>query len=397
MTTAINPVLNRFIASLVDLISKEQMVSLTLMNKRVKSAELKKISIKLVQLKKGLHLSFVYRYPTNDITKNFSLEKGADHILEQLSTHFLQAILVSTDGELHLSDKGRDKWKIKEKKVEYEGTLSTDHDRQKSRLVSTQAPYLKLLGIANESGAIKKDKQAKYRQINKFIEIIDPIIQKSKLAQEISVADMGSGKGYLTFALYDHLNNKLKLKAQVTGIELRPDLVNQCNQISAQIGYKDLTFKEGNIEKTPINKIDFLIALHACNTATDDAIAKGILSKSQVIICSPCCHKQIRKQMEATDEVTSITQYGILKERLAEMLTDTIRALILEAYGYKTNVMEFISTEHTPKNLLITAILAQEIEVAKPEVILKIENLKKRFGIQQHHLEKLLGLNPMTN
>jgi len=200
---------------------------------------------------------------------------------------------------------------------------------------------------------------------------------------------MGSGKGYLTFALYDQLKNTLNYTPNVTGIELRQDLVSTCNDIAANAGFENLSFKEGNIETTPIDHPDILIALHACNTATDDAIAKGIHAKSKIIICSPCCHKQIRKQMKPTTEINSISQFGILKVRQAEIVTDTIRALILQAYGYKTNVMEFISTDHTPKNLLITAI--KESDPAKPisKYIEEINALKNLFGIKEHHLERL--------
>jgi len=177
----------------------------------------------------------------------------------------------------------------------------------------------------------------------------------------------------------------------MTGIELRPDLVSTCNDIAAQVGFDNLSFKEGSIETTPIDTPDILIALHACNTATDDAIAKGIHNKAKIIICSPCCHKQIRKQMAPTSAIQSISQFGILKERQAEIVTDTIRALILKAYGYKTNVMQFIATNHTPKNLLITAI--KETSPAEPlqRYMDEIAGLKALFGVREHYLEGVTG------
>lgn len=175
----------------------------------------------------------------------------------------------------------------------------------------------------------------------------------------------------------------------MTGIELRSDLVSICNDIAVHAGFDNLTFKAGSIETTPIAQPDILIALHACNTATDDAIAKGIHAKAKMIICSPCCHKQIRKQMAPTTAVNSILQFGILKERQAEIVTDTIRALILRAYGYQTHVMEFISTDHTPKNLLITAIKESDPSEPLQNYMEEIEALKALYGISEHQLEKL--------
>jgi len=379
----------QFINLLKESIEQETLVRISLMNKKNSDDEIKKIAIKPVQLKKGLMLSFISRYPTNDITKNYPIHIGLAEIEMLLHTSFEQAEVATVDADYFFSypEKGKPRLKKKDRKEKIEAT--TEHDHQKKRLIKSGKNYLVSLGVTNEKGAILKDKQAKYRQINKFIEIINPIIEKSKLDKNITVVDMGSGKGYLSFALYDHLKNNLDYQPQMTGIELRPDLVSICNDIAVNAGFENLSFKEGSIETTPIENPDILIALHACNTATDDAIAKGIQSKAKMIICSPCCHKQIRKQMAPTSKVSSISQFGILKERQAEIVTDTIRALILRAYGYKTNVMEFISTDHTPKNLLITAI--KETDPSEPiqKHLEEIVSLKNLFGIEYHHLEKL--------
>jgi SAM-dependent methyltransferase len=234
--------------------------------------------------------------------------------------------------------------------------------------------------------------QDKFKQINKYVEIIDGILKSVEKDDALSVVDMGSGKGYLTFALYDYLKSRQNGQIKVTGVEFRPDLVEKCNKIATDSGFDGLSFIKGTIEKAKLPGFDMLIALHACDTATDEAIFRGIKSKAPVIVCAPCCHKQIRKQLKPDNILKEITRHGILEERQAEMLTDTIRALILEAYGYKTRVFEFIATEHTPKNVLISGTSNNPTTKPNQAVLERVKLLKAQFGVEQHHLEKLLGI-----
>jgi len=202
---------------------------------------------------------------------------------------------------------------------------------------------------------------------------------------------MGSGKGYLTFALYDFITNIMQKNITMTGVELRPDLVDTCNNIARKSGFENLSFIQGTIKDAPLNNIDILIALHACDTATDDAIYSGITSNASLIVCAPCCHKQIRREFDVPAPLNNVTKYGILKERQAEIITDTIRALLLEASGYKTNVFEFISTEHTPKNVMIVGEKTSERPDDK-RILDDITSIKKIYGIGNHYLETLLNL-----
>ena len=174
---------------------------------------------------------------------------------------------------------------------------------------------------------------------------------------------------------------------------MRKELVEKCNDIAKQSAFDGLEFKTGSIDTAELPATDMLIALHACDIATDQAIYRGITGGAKVIVCAPCCHKQIRKQLQPQSAVSPVTRFGILEERQAEILTDTIRALILEAYGYKTKVFEFISTEHTPKNVLITAIKTRDTTTPDPKALEQINSLKQLFGIKQHELERLTGLN----
>jgi len=385
---------NNFLQLLLNSVNKRTFIKITLGNKKEKSADLKNVFVKPVLVKNVIKLSFVYRYPTKDITKNFDPKEGSILISKMLEDEFYNADLFTTENDFHLSIQKNNTVKT----ITRTATLTTklnlsNHDKEKFRIIKTvDNIYLKELGITTAQGIVKKDMQDKFKQINRYVEIIEGVIKDLQFKDNIQVVDMGSGKGYLTFALYDYLVNKLFLSATVTGIELRDELVKKCNRIASDAHFTNLAFKDGTIESVILSDIDILIALHACDTATDDAIYRGIKANSKVIICAPCCHKQIRKQMNPVNELKSITKHGILLERQAEITTDAIRALLLEAHGYKTKVFEFIATEHTPKNVLIVAIkLDKKIEPQKISLD-KVVALKNLFGIQAHYLETLLEM-----
>jgi hypothetical protein len=183
------------------------------------------------------------------------------------------------------------------------------------------------------------------------------------------------------------------MDVEMRGVEFREELVDATNVIALKAGFDKLKFLTGNIAEVEIERTDVLIALHACDTATDDAIYRGIEQKSGIIICAPCCHKQIRKQMEPQNVLKQIVQHGILAERLAEMVTDTIRAMILEAFGYKTKVFEFVPLEHTAKNVMIAAIKTKDVDKPDVRILQEVDALKKMFDIEYHYLEKLLDIN----
>ena len=370
----------------------QQLIKITLGNKREKSAELKNIFIKPVTIKNTAKLSFTYRNNTNDTFKNYDIKESLILIEKMLQTDFYNADLFTATNDFYLSADKSGTVKIITRPASLVIKEDTgQHDKQKNRVInSATALYLHELGITTAEGIVKKDMQDKFKQINRYVEIIEGIIKDIDFEKNITVADMGSGKGYLTFALYDYLTANLKLSATVTGIEMRDDLVNKCNTIAAAVNYKNLIFKKGTIQDAELKSIDMLIALHACDTATDDAIYKGIQANAKVIICAPCCHKQIRKQMAPDNELKNITKHGILLERQAEIVTDTIRSLILEAHGYKTKVFEFIATEHTPKNVLIVGTKSEKTEAAKKESLDKVTGLKNLFNIKTHYLETLL-------
>lgn len=385
----INERIKRFNRELVKAIKEDDLVRLVVSSPSYKEAELRSVSGKLIATGKGDFLSLVYRNKTNDVTKNYKHSEVTELMEKLLTEHFFQAELQTTTTRWHLALNAGPNGKLKSKAVTVEAVIDRRHDKQKKRLISGSS-YLTDLGIANEDGTIKPSRQDKYKQINRYVEIMDGILNSVDFGKSISVADMGSGKGYLTFALYDHLKNNLGKSAKMIGVEVRKDLIDKCNKIASNAGFKGLKFSEGSIMDSKLPEIDMLIALHACDTATDDAIFRGISSKAKVIVAAPCCHKQVRKDLKTEGDLSSITQHGILKERQAELLTDGIRALLLEAHGYKTKVFEFIETEHTPKNVLIVGTLAEPVDKANEDALAKIESIKAIHGLETHYLETLL-------
>ena len=373
-------------------LQKQTFIRLVISEKRNSDNNLKSITAKIINIKKGLMLSFVYRYPTKDITKNLYFDEAIDEISEYLTKDFNQALLQTNTHEFHFWTKGN-KSGIRRKEINIPIKTDLSHDNVKQRLIATERNiYLQELGVLDKEWRIKPSMHDKFRQINKYIEIIEGILKNTLIGEHFSIVDMGSGKGYLTFALYDYLSAKMSFKPFVTGVELRKELVESCNKIAQKCNFDQLNFIEGSIKNMKRSNVDMLIALHACDTATDEAIAQGILNKSKIIICAPCCHKQIRAEINPDKPLSNITKFGILKERQSETITDTIRAMIMEAYGYKTNVFEFIETEHTPKNVIIVGISNHTAEVPSQEIIGQIQQLKALFGIKKHHLEKLLNL-----
>ncbi|MCC3433219.1 MAG: SAM-dependent methyltransferase [Microcoleus sp. PH2017_04_SCI_O_A] len=376
-------------------IENQEFIRLTLGKYRGKEDGLTKIIVRSVQFKSSIKLSFTYSYKTKEIVKNYLIAEGINLIKTLTGSEFMSIRLFSLTQDVQL-EYGKDKKpKLKFIKPTFTNPVDTvpqEHDRNKKRYIQSENNlYLTALGITNSQGNIVKTMEDKFRQINKFVEIINSLIESSGLAAKshISVVDMGSGKGYLTFAIYDFLNNILDKEASVIGIESRIHLVDFCNSVAQSVEFKNLHFKQGNISNYSAEKSDITIALHACDTATDDAIYKGIQSDSSLIILAPCCHKQVRKQIHPNIVLKDLLKSGILLERQSEIVTDGLRALLLELSGYKTKVFEFIAAEHTSKNIMIVGIKSNQ-SINKEQILGQIQEIKKLYGIKFHYLETLL-------
>lgn len=382
----------KFLDELETSFKNKTFVKLTFGKKRRKSQELKNIYARLVKIKDSEKLLFTYRYATNDEVKNYEITEVNSLIEKYLGTDFMRAHLFTTtvDAELSINKKGKEF--LRTSAPTFKKNLVLEHDHKKVRFVDSKSLYLHKLEITDKEGKVRPKKQDKFKQINKYIELLDSLLSSYKESDHLKIVDMGSGKGYLTFALYDYLNNSKGFSVEVLGVEQRKELVDFCNKLATECKFKSLKFKQGSINDTKLKDADVLIALHACDTATDDAIAMGIKLGAKVIVCAPCCHKQIRVQMSETKVDIPQLKYGILMERQAEMITDTIRALIMEQYGYDSRIFEFISSEHTGKNLMIAGIKTRN-KVDTENIQNRISGLKKQYGIKQHHLEILLRNN----
>lgn len=387
-------ILQEFHKQLADSIPANVFIKISLGNYQGNDKELKNVYVRRIKIKKVEMLSFTYRNKTRDIVKNFSIEDGLTRISHFISNDFRICTFFSTEKEVIVEHDKKGVITIRERFIKTEAPVILSHDKEKKRIIQPAGKnYLQELNITDATGIVYKNAQDKYKQINQYVALLDPLIRSLPAGKFKKVVDMGSGKGYLTFALYDYLVNVLKIEASVTGVEYRQDLVDLCNKIASKSNFKGLDFVQGTIEDYASEEINLLIALHACDTATDDAIYKGIKGNAELIVVAPCCHKQIRKQMEkgkAVNELDFLTKYGIFLERQAEMVTDGIRALILEYFGYKTKVFEFISDAHTPKNVLVVGVKTKEQAVDKEEILERIKRTKEYFGIEYHHLETLV-------
>jgi SAM-dependent methyltransferase len=361
-------------------------------------SDLKNLYLKRVLVKRKEKVSFLYRYKTKDITKNHFPDDAITELGSLLTEDGFRSAQLFTlrhDVTIHYAPGGG--FSLKIEKPTLTELPSLEHDKPKNRKIEAQGKtYLTELGITDAQGKVFKNAQDKYKQINHYIEILSSLLKDLPERPLTNLVDMGAGKGYLTFALYDYLNNVLGKPAQVTGVEFRKDLVDLCNGIAQKSEFDGLHFEEGTIENyAPQEQINVLIALHACDTATDEAIYQGIKADADLIVVAPCCHKQIRREMEkhrVKNELDFLTKHGIFLERQAEMVTDGIRSLILEYYGYATKVFEFVSDAHTPKNVLIVGEKRQQGTSDQAEILKKIQASKKYFGIGYHQLEVLLKM-----
>ena len=374
------------------------LIKLTLGNNHGEEVDLKNIYCRLVSIKNEVMLSFVFRFKTKDITKNYKIDEAIEVLVNYTKFKGFRSITLQTQHEiLNLQMNKRGDWYANKTKSQNEVVKNLAHDKKKDRkLEATDKKYLHELQLTDENGVVYKRSQDKWKQINHYIELLSTSLRDLPMKSKLNVVDMGAGKGYLTFALYDYLTNELSRNAEVTGVEFREDLVEFCNQVAVSADFNQLSFVRGAIDDyQQAEAIDVLIALHACDTATDDAIYKGIVNESSLIVVAPCCHKQVRKEIEKSKPVNDLDfmcKHGIFLERHAEMLTDSIRALILEYYGYQTKVVQFISDQHTPKNVMIVGVKAEINENNQVNILKKIAAIKSYFGLSYQHLEKLCGL-----
>jgi len=387
------PKIDQFLAALDSAVADGSFVRLALRLPFGADETLKSIDIKPVTIRGELKLGFTLHHQTRDLIQNHPPKGAIGQLRKLLDKDFRQGFLYTTGFDLLYDTQGKSP-RLKQSPASSKGAATLEHDRAKKRLIQADGkPWLAALGVTDTEGNVLKTSGDKFRQINRYVEILGPLLKAIPEGKLNRVVDMGAGKGYLTFAVADYLKQNLGRTTEVVGVEFREDLVTFCNDTARTTGVSNLHFEQGTIENFDSAGADVLIALHACDTATDDAIAKGIAAGSELIVVAPCCHKQIRREIETSNRGNALDflmKHGIFVERQAEMVTDAMRAMILEHFGYSTKVFEFISDVHTPKNVLIVATKTKRGKDASQ--LRKLAEAKEFFGIRRHYLEDAVGL-----
>jgi SAM-dependent methyltransferase len=391
------PARSRFLDLLRESIGSGTLVKLTLGKHRGADTTLRNLFVRPIVLKAGPHLSLVWRHDTRDVTRNFPPAAALELLAPLIGGDFLDAHLFTSGqvAQLETQPDGTGRLKITAVSATPRAPIAT-HDRAKAHLISADTPWLRELGVINDRGAPREGMADKFRQIQKFAELLTHLLDEAfpdrgaASARPLRILDAGCGKGYLTFALA-HL---LGPAAEICGIERRPALVDFCNRAAATHGFAaHLRFEAGEIGRGSLpggENLDVLIALHACDTATDDALARGVAAGARLLVVAPCCQKELRPQLTAPAVLADALRHGIFQERQAEFVTDALRAQLLEWAGYRTKVFEFISTEHTAKNLMIAAVRAHPPgDATRAE---RLRDFAAFYGIRHQALARLLGL-----
>ena len=300
-----------------------------------------------------------------------NIEEGrlAEHIAMHFPAEFKQmnAFSLTTDYDVKAGKKGN--LAVSRRQAENK-TISVGGNNRKKKYILDEGmdiPAFRELGIFTKEGKVVSSMYDKFRQINRFLEFIEDILPQLPSDREITILDFGCGKSYLTFAMYYYFRELKKLDVNIIGLDLKEDVIAICNGLAEKYGYEKLHFYQGDIASyTGRDEVDMVVTLHACDTATDYALEKAVKWNAKVILSVPCCQHELNRQI-ANKELYPIMDYGILKERMAALLTDGIRAKLLENAGYETQILEFIDMEHTPKNLLIRAVKRQEGSKKLPE------------------------------
>ena len=388
----------QFLEMLANELNAYTLVKLSLGKYHGSEPQLQRIVIRPIMLKTVPHLCFVYHYQTKDITKNFLPSHGLAQIQSLLqagecrSAHLRTVteevqLLLNKRLQPHLTRKI-----LSQTDQSSQLAASTEHNRSKQRYLELDRPYLTALGVTDQQRQLIPSMSRKWKQINKFIEIFQHAFSEFNhpAGQALHVVDFGSGKGYLTFAIREYIEQKLQLPPQVTGVELRDELVTLCNQAAQTLDLQGLDFYQGDVHSYQPERVDVMIALHACDIATDYALHTGIRLNASIIMCAPCCHKEIRPQLQSPAVLQPMLQYGVHLGQQAKMLTDSLRALLLQAHGYETKVFEFVALEHTSKNKMILAVKKAQSAQQQAQVLAQVEQLKQFYGIERQCLQELL-------
>jgi len=393
-----------FVRHLRESCSADTFVRLSLTSPGDPEAAVQRVIARLVDVREARHLSLTRREARRDTVQNELVAPAIVEIERLLKRgEFRSAMLGTTEADWQLQLDGAGGGKLIRHRAKETTAPPRSHDEKKPTLLGeTALPWLEALGITDKLGRPKRQLADKHAQIDRYVEILSHLARDcgwagaDPAARPLRIVDVGCGKGHLTFAAWHLAHNVLHRAAEVTGVELRQELVDAANATASGLGATGVRFVAGSIETAPLPGVDALIALHACNTATDHAIRRGIEANARLIVVAPCCHQEVRPQLGRPAPLEPVLKHGLMAERMAEWATDGLRSLVLEHCGYRTKVVEFVGSEHTPKNVMIAAVRPAGANDEAPSAERRaataagIAAFRTFFGIERHALDPLL-------
>lgn len=382
--------MNQVTNVLKDLIKNEQIIQVILSNVRRKDEGYNKVDIKPVLIRDELKYQFSFNYSNKVIHKNLNSFETINEIVKLLEENFKQGMIFSQDADYQILISKKDKVNILKKKPSKE-VANYSHNRKKNYIIEDGEPvdFLIRLGVMNDKGKVASKRYDKFRQINRFLEMVADVIPRINKEKTLNIVDFGCGKSYLTFALYHYLVNILELDINIIGLDLKMDVINFCNEVAEDLDYKRLKFIHGDIKDYEgLVDVDMVVTLHACDNATDAALVKAVNWNAQAILSVPCCQHEFYDKIQ-NPILEPMLKHGIIKEKLSSLITDSLRANVLEILGYQVQLLEFIDMEHTPKNILIRAIKSDQ--GCNKEAIESYKKFKEFWGLEDLYIEKEFG------
>ena len=360
-------------------------------NLRKKSEEgFNKVDVKPVLIKEELKYQFSFYYSNKVIHKNLDSHETMIEMEELLKNIFKQGMIFATDADYQILISKKGKMTIL-KKNPTKSTVDVSHNRKKKYILEDGEPvdFLIRLGVMNDDGKVSKKRYDKFKQINRFLEMVEDVIPKlDREKDRLNIVDFGCGKSYLTFALYHYLVEKLRIAVNIIGLDLKMDVINFCNEVAEDLDYQGLKFIHGDIKDyNGFTDVDMVITLHACDNATDAALVKAIHWNAKAILSVPCCQHEFYNKIHSSS-LEPMLKHGIIKEKLSSLVTDSIRGNILEVMGYQVQLLEFIDMEHTPKNILIRAIKSNSVD--REKALDSYMEFKEFWGLGDIYIENQL-------
>lgn len=390
---------NVFLAKLSNAWESATLVKLTLSDPSDASeaAAPRKLKGRPVELKEGRRLCIVECFRTREVTRNYPLQEGLLVLANAFAERYERAHLFTTTGDFQFRRERSGRVSVRASRPAFTQAPDLAHDRRNEHQDSlARAPFLQRLGVTNSDGSPRPGMAGKLRQVQRFVEILGHLLKDWRWdpSRKLEVADMGAGKGYLTFALA-HAFRERAWPAHVVGVEVREELVEKGNAAARELGFSELEFVSGTIGQWKSQgPLDVLVALHACNTATDEALFQGVQAGAALLVTSPCCHQEIRPQLCIDSPMLPIVGHGILEDRQAEIITDSIRAHLLEIRGYDARVFEFVEPEHSGKNLMLAGVKRCKGGRSPESLREELGALWKAFGLRSQRLAHLLTEEP---